>query len=318
MVTLNINGTPHEVDVPLAPIEMAWQGKALGEICAQIKGSGAQRRTQPARDRRAHDPRSARRMGVVTRRRPRPCTRHAGSARRADEGLGRHRSGVPGTLMHDVVDAWRKSEERSEPDHGAALVVLAAGGSIRMGQPKQLLPYRGVSLVRHAAMAALASRCRPVCIVLGNGADRLEREIADLPVVIAANRAWATGMASSIRTGLETVLEAAPHSDAVVLMLCDQPLVTPELLDGLVHEWRTTGRSIVACDYGDGRGAPALFARSWFAELARLTGDIGAKAILRTHAAYMALVSFPGGAIDVDSPADYARLAGLITKGAFE
>jgi len=132
-----------------------------------------------------------------------------------------------------------------------------------------------------------------------------------MPVVIAANRAWATGMAaSSIRTGLETVLEAAPHSDAVVLTLCDQPLVTAELLDGLVHEWRRTGRSIVASDYGEGYGVPALFARSWFAELASLTGDIGAKAILRTHAAQMALVPFPGGAIDVDSRADYARLTG--------
>jgi molybdenum cofactor cytidylyltransferase len=197
---------------------------------------------------------------------------------------------------------------REHSEAGAPLVLLAAGGSSRMGHPKQLLPYRGASLLRHAARVALASRCRPVCIVLGDGADRLEREVADLPVVIATNGAWATGMASSIRTGLESVLEAAPHADAVVLSLCDQPLITAELLDGLVHAWHTTGRSIVACDYGEGQGVPALFARSWFGGLARLTGDVGARAILRTNADEVALVPFPGGAIDVDSPADYALL----------
>jgi len=203
---------------------------------------------------------------------------------------------------------------REHSARGAALVLLAAGGSTRMGQPKQLLSYRGASLLRHAALTAMASQCRPVCIVLGHDADRLEREIADLPVVIAANHTWATGMTSSIRTGLETVLEAAPDISAVLLTLCDQPLVTAELLDRLVHEWRTTGRSIVACDYGEGHGVPALFARPWFGELARLTGDVGAKSILRTHAAQVGLVPFPGGAIDVDSPADHAQLTRGCTK----
>jgi molybdenum cofactor cytidylyltransferase len=194
--------------------------------------------------------------------------------------------------------------------HGSVAVVLrAAGGSVRMGQPKQLLPYRGTSLLRHAAREALASRCRPVCIVLGNRADRLEWEVADLPVVVAGNHAWASGMASSIRTGLEAVLGAAADSDAVVLTLCDQPLVTAEVLDGLVHAWQTTGRSIVACAYGDGHGVPALCARPRFGELSRLTGDAGAKAIFRTHASQVVLVPFPGGAVDVDSPADHARLA---------
>ncbi len=193
-------------------------------------------------------------------------------------------------------------------DHGVALVVLAAGGSTRMGQPKQLLTFRGTSLLRHAAMVALESCCRPVCVVLGNEAERLERELADLPVVVAPNPAWETGMASSIRTGVETVLEANPRAEAVVLTLCDQPLVTPALLDALAHEWRTTGRSLVASGYGGEHGVPALFARAWFGDLVRLTGDVGARTILRAHAAEVALVPFPDAAIDIDSPADYARL----------
>ncbi|HEV7732058.1 MAG TPA: nucleotidyltransferase family protein [Candidatus Binatia bacterium] len=201
-------------------------------------------------------------------------------------------------------------------DDRVALVVLAAGGSSRMGQPKQLLPYRGTSLLRHAATEAVASRCRPVTVVLGHAAERLAPEIADLPVRTVVNRVWTTGMASSIRTGIETVLDVDPGAEAAVLMLCDQPLVSAPLLDALVNTWRSTGRSIVASDYGGGLGVPAIFARCWFDDLRCLRGDVGAKAMLRTHAAHVALVPFPGGAIDVDSPADHARLATMARIGA--
>jgi len=195
-----------------------------------------------------------------------------------------------------------------QSDHGVAIVVLAAGGSTRMGQPKQLLEHRGMSLIRHAATVALASSCRPVCVVLGDQAERLEQEISDLPVVVVRNDAWDTGMASSIRAGVQAVLEANPRADAVVVMLCDQPLVTAALLDALVEEWRTTGRSLVASDYGAEQGVPALFAHAWFGDLVRLTGDVGARTILRAHAGEVGLVPFPDAAIDVDSPADYERL----------
>ena len=195
-----------------------------------------------------------------------------------------------------------------QSDHGVAIVVLAAGGSTRMGQPKQLLTFGGTTLLRRAAMTALESSCRPVCVVVGDQAADLEHEVADLPVVVARNPAWETGMASSIRAGVEAVLEANPRADAVVLMLCDQPLVTPELIDALAHEWRTTGRSLVASDYGGEHGVPALFARAWFGDLVRLTGDVGARTILRAHSTEVGLVPFPEAAIDVDSPADYQRL----------
>ena len=195
-----------------------------------------------------------------------------------------------------------------QSDHGVAVVVLAAGGSTRMGQPKQLLTFGGTTLLRRAAMTALESSCRPVCVVVGDQAEDLEHEVADLPVVVARNPAWDTGMASSIRAGVEAVLEANPRADAVVLMLCDQPLVTPELIDALAHEWRTTGRSLVASDYGGEHGVPALFARAWFGDLVRLTGDVGARTILRAHPTDVGLVPFPEAVFDVDSPADHQRL----------
>jgi molybdenum cofactor cytidylyltransferase len=196
--------------------------------------------------------------------------------------------------------------ERS--DHGVAVVVLAGGGSTRMGRPKQLHTFGGTTLLRRAVMTALESSCRPVCVVVGDQAEDLQHEVADLPVVVARNPAWDTGMASSIRAGVEAVLEANPRADAVVLMLCDQPLVTPELIDALAHEWRTTGRSLVASDYGGEHGVPALFARAWFGDLVRLTGDVGARTILRAHPTDVGLVPFPEAVFDVDSPADHQRL----------
>jgi molybdenum cofactor cytidylyltransferase len=195
-----------------------------------------------------------------------------------------------------------------QSDHGVAVVVLAAGGSTRVGHPKQLLTFAGTTLLRRAAMTALESSCRPVCVVLGGEAERLEGELADLPVVVTRNAGWETGMASSIRAGVEAVLQENPRADAVVLMLCDQPLVTPALLDALAHEWRTTGRSLVATDYGGEPGVPALFARAWFGDLVRLTGDVGARTILRAHPTEVGLVPFPDAGIDVDSPDDYAAL----------
>src|SRR5580692_2476743 len=107
-----------------------------------------------------------------------------------------------------------------------ALILLAAGPSTRLGQPKQLLPFRGRSLLRHAAETALASSCRPVVVVLGASAERMKSELTDLPVMIAVNSGWESGMGSSIRAGLEALTNgknADAGVGAVVIMVCDQP-----------------------------------------------------------------------------------------------
>ncbi|MFC7666147.1 NTP transferase domain-containing protein [Hymenobacter humi] len=112
-----------------------------------------------------------------------------------------------------------------------ALLLLAAGASTRMGQPKQLLPYRGRTLLRHAAETAVATGCRPVVLVTGAVHDALAAEIADLPIQVIHNPEWKTGMASSIRAGVIAAAQFQPT--AYLIMLSDQPLVTPELL----HRW---------------------------------------------------------------------------------
>ncbi|HLM57503.1 MAG TPA: nucleotidyltransferase family protein [Pyrinomonadaceae bacterium] len=198
------------------------------------------------------------------------------------------------------------AESNSE---GVGAVILAAGSSSRMGRPKQTLHYRGESLLRSAALAALGAGCRPVVVVTGAHAELSRRELDGLDVREVSNPLWETGMASSIRAGVEGLLGAAPAAAAAVLMLCDQPHVTAEVISGLLAAHRDTGSPVVACEYGGSFGVPALFARSLFDELARLEGAAGAKQVVKRHASEAHFLSFPKGEVDVDTPEDFSRLS---------
>jgi molybdenum cofactor cytidylyltransferase len=189
------------------------------------------------------------------------------------------------------------------------LILLAAGGSTRLGTPKQLLQYDGKTLLRRAAETALTSTCRPIQVVLGASAEQCVLELRDLPLSTVVNEAWVEGMGSSLRLGLETLLSASPAPpDAVIVMLCDQPLLTVGILDALAEAYATISSPIIASQYGEVSGVPALFDRSLFPELLHLSGAQGAKQIIGRHADQMHQVPFPDGAVDIDTAADYARL----------
>lgn len=202
------------------------------------------------------------------------------------------------------------NEDAATPTIG--LLLLAAGASRRMqGEPKQLLSYKGESLLRRAANTALASVCRPVVVVLGAHLERMESEIADLPLESVFNEEWKAGMASSIRAGMERLVARA-ETRAVVVMLCDQPCVGAPLINALVAAYRVTGAPLVAAKYNGTHGVPALFDRRLYPALLALTGSQGAKNIILAHSARLSEVSAPEAAFDVDTLADYERLhAGL-------
>jgi molybdenum cofactor cytidylyltransferase len=187
-------------------------------------------------------------------------------------------------------------------------VILAAGSSSRMGVPKQTLQFRGETLLRRAALAALGAGCRPVIVVTGAHAEESRGELRGLNVLEVVNTLWETGMASSIRAGVEGLVGADPEAAAAVLMLCDQPHVNAKVIYGLVAAHRTTGRPVVASAYGESFGVPALFGRALFAELARLEGAAGAKQVIKRHAAQAHFLPFRGGEVDVDTPDDFSRL----------
>jgi molybdenum cofactor cytidylyltransferase len=191
------------------------------------------------------------------------------------------------------------------------VVVLAAGASRRMGEPKQLLRCGGESLLRRAVQAALGSRCRPVVVVLGAYAEALGGEAAGAQV--AFNEEWAEGMSSSIRCGLRALDAATSEQvDAAILMLCDQPFVTSEVIKRLVAAYEEKRTTLVASRYESGgeltTGVPALFSRELFAELMGLRGAEGAKRVIMRHASEATVVSVPEASFDVDTPEDYRSL----------
>ncbi len=204
------------------------------------------------------------------------------------------------------------------------LALLAAGASVRLGgaTPKQALSYRGKSLLRHAAETACASSCEPIIVVLGANAERLQTELEGLNVIPILNPQWSEGMGASLRTGIAALLAADDSLDAITVMLCDQPLLTAAHLNVLIAHYIASDTSddtsddirrakIVASDYGETPGPPCLFDRSLFEELTTLSGDEGARRIIRRHAASGAKVlrvPFPEGALDIDAPEDYQRL----------
>jgi molybdenum cofactor cytidylyltransferase len=187
-----------------------------------------------------------------------------------------------------------------------AIIILAAGASTRMGRPKQLLEYNGRSLIQHAVGVATASICHPIIVVLGAYADRIKPEIATLSVETIENSFWQQGMSTSIRIGIETLNKSYSKIEAAILMLCDQPFVSPCLIERLINVYRTTQPSIVASEYDLVLGVPALFDRTLFPELAQLSNDTGAKKIIQKYIRQVARVSFPEGIIDIDTPQDYS------------
>jgi len=190
------------------------------------------------------------------------------------------------------------------------IVLLAAGASKRLGgeTPKQLLPYKGQSFLRYVTRILCASVSSPIIIVLGAHAKRLLPELNDLPVYSIVNPQWEEGMGTSVRAGVLALQERASDLDALIVTLCDQPLLTSEHLNALVTA-HASGAKIVVSEYGAAIGPPCLFDRTLFDELTALSGDEGARRVIRRHESAVVKVPFPAGAFDIDTAADYERLS---------
>ncbi|NTV63669.1 MAG: nucleotidyltransferase family protein [Oscillochloris sp.] len=188
-------------------------------------------------------------------------------------------------------------------------ILLAAGTSSRMGQPKQLLAWRGRPLVRHVAEQALASRLAGLVVVVGAAADDVRAALAGLEgrLLIVDNPAYAEGQAGSLRAGLSALPTAAR---AALVLLVDQPLVGPALIDRIlaVYAAQPTAAALVPLCQGR-RGTPVLLGHELFDQIQGLTGDIGARAVLAAHPG-VALISLddPALLLDLDTPEQYAEM----------
>ncbi|MBW4627354.1 MAG: nucleotidyltransferase family protein [Brasilonema octagenarum HA4186-MV1] len=189
-----------------------------------------------------------------------------------------------------------------------AIMILAAGASTRMGTPKQLLLYQKRSLVQYITEIAIASVCKPVVVVLGAYSEQIRPQINHLPVSIVENLDWACGMSTSINSGIQFLHNLSQNIEAVVIVVCDQPFLSPQIINQLVDAYYSTKKPIIACEYAGTLGVPALFSKRFFSELAELQGTSGAKKVINNNLTQVFSLLFAQGEIDIDTPRDYEQL----------
>jgi molybdenum cofactor cytidylyltransferase len=180
-------------------------------------------------------------------------------------------------------------------------LVLGAGGSTRLGRPKQLLPYGDRTLLDHTMATARACHFDQLVVPIGGAAAEVRERVDLSGAEVVVNYAYGSGCSSSIAAALDAV---DPRCEALVLMLGDQPGVTPATVAALLD-----GRGdapLAVCRYDDGRGHPLAFDRSVFGELADLHGDKGVWRLLDERADEVTEVRIAGPIpLDVDTPEDY-------------
>jgi xanthine/CO dehydrogenase XdhC/CoxF family maturation factor/GTP:adenosylcobinamide-phosphate guanylyltransferase len=212
-------------------------------------------------------------------------------------------------LRHATAAALRDRAGRiHDTADESAVVVLAAGGSRRMGRPKQFVEVGGKSLLRTAVDAALASGAASVHVVAGDEAERVRAELDGLPVEIVVNTAWREGIASSIRAGVESIERRDRPVETLTLMLCDQPGVSANVLERLLAAYRSMRAPVIASRYPEGPGVPALFHAELFPALKTLKGDAGARKLIRQLDRDVVTIPFVATA-DIDTRADLESLS---------
>ncbi len=186
-------------------------------------------------------------------------------------------------------------------------IILAAGASRRLGQPKQLVRIQGERLLGRTIRVAKESGVDPVFVVIGAQQEVMGPEVERAGVVAVMNPAWEQGIASSVRAGLGALAEALPEAKGVLLLVCDQPKLTAEHLRALEAAFdAAAGAAIVASGYDGIAGIPVIFPAGQFGSLLGLQGDTGARSLLRNPPVPLLTVDFALGAIDIDTPEDLA------------
>ncbi|UII26359.1 nucleotidyltransferase family protein [Fulvivirga maritima] len=190
-------------------------------------------------------------------------------------------------------------------EHKIGVIILAAGSSSRLGQPKQLLPYHNAPLLQHTINEADAIPFQSFTLVLGANASDIKKAIDPNNFQVVINNDWKEGMGSSLSLAIKETIKNHDLQH-IMILLSDQPLVNTEHFEELIHTHINGDKSITASFYNNIAGVPAIFSKEHFEDLQRLEGDKGARKIIKNSPHQ--LVEFKYGNIDIDTPEDWENL----------
>jgi len=189
-------------------------------------------------------------------------------------------------------------------------VILSAGESRRMGQPKALLPIGDTSFLERIVKSLQAAKVEKIIVVLGHNAGEIETKIGRLPVTIVVNPNYAQGQLSSLTAAIRTL--PAENVDGILVHLVDHPFLSPDLVNRMIERFYESKKLIVVPRWKGRRGHPVIFSSRLFAELLSAPLDRGAKSVVHAHAADTLEIETDdeGVTFDIDTPEDYKRHVG--------
>lgn len=188
---------------------------------------------------------------------------------------------------------------------------LNAGSTFDTDQPdtpKMLLPYNGKTFLQHAIDEVQHTQASALVVVSGYYHSLIEPILALQKIAVVENKNWQEGIGSSIQAGVAYTLIQYPATTNIILLVCDQPFISTSLLNQLMATASESTKGIVAAAYSNTLGTPVLFSKKYFECLLALNGNTGAKKIIQQFQNDVAMVEFPAGAIDIDTPEDYVAL----------
>lgn len=188
------------------------------------------------------------------------------------------------------------------------VLIMAAGASRRLGEPKQFVKYKGETLMRRIAKEAIKANVGNITVVTGSKHEEVASEISDLPIDVFYNKEWEEGLGASIRNGLKYILDKLPATNAILLTMVDQPFVDATHLKKLVNAYDAARPMIIASAYTATFGVPVLIDSYYFEMMKELKGDEGGKKIFVNYLRNIVEIPFIEGAIDIDEKEDLNTL----------
>ena len=184
-------------------------------------------------------------------------------------------------------------------------IILAAGGSIRMGRPKQLLPWKGETLIHHVTSTVIGAGLDQIIVVVGASEEQVRDELIDLPVEIVVNQKWKSGQSTSVQVGLSAIID---NCGSAIFFLADQPGISRTLIRSMIERHAATLAPIVAPIVDGQRGNPVLFDRSTFSDFDSIRGDTGGRELFSRYPVSWIEWHDPAVLSDIDTDDDYQRL----------